>query len=268
MRTSAVRILKAVSELASRTPYDKITYADVAKEAGVHWTTVQRFFGSKEEMRRVLLEKQTHHHHSFADTRTKILEAARRVFAKYGYEGATLDQVANDAGLTKGAVYWHFSSKSDLYLALCDRSLAQLQQGLPGQIRNIFGSSNPMEALSILLESQFASCEEGNGEQPMLFFEFISSSRDPSVRKKLCESFSKLFEGTSDILREMQQKGLLTSDVDSRDLSVILHSLVNGIVLMWLVAPNHVSFPSLSAAVSKILWYGIQPNEQEKENRP
>ncbi|SMO79756.1 TetR/AcrR family transcriptional regulator [Melghirimyces algeriensis] len=265
---SAERISKAAFELARHLPYDKITYADIAKEAGVHWTTVQRYFGSKEEMRKILLEEQTQLGDSLADTRTKILEAARRVFAKYGYEGATLDQVANDAGLTKGAVYWHFSSKSDLYLALCERSLTQLLQGLPDQIQNIFNAPNPMEALRTLLESQFSSCEERNGEQPMLFFEFISSSRDPSVREKLCEAFSKLFQGTSDSLQEMQQKRLLTSDVDSHDLSVVLHSLINGIVLMWIVAPNHVSFQSASEAVSKILWHGIQPNEQEKENHP
>jgi AcrR family transcriptional regulator len=257
---SAEQILKAAFDLASRYPYDKITYADVAKEAGVHWTTVQRYFGSKEEMRRVLLEKQTAQNHSPADTRTKILEAASRVFARYGYEGATLDQVANDAGMTKGAVYWHFSSKSDLFLALCDRSLTQLLEGLPKQSQDVFTSSNPMEALRLLLNSQFESCEQGKGEQPMLFFEFISSSREPAVRQKLCDSFSKLFDGTSDIVRELQRKHLVTSHVDSHALSITLHALVNGIVLMWLIAPNHVSFKSLTAEVSKILWHGIQPN--------
>lgn len=258
---SSEQILKAAFELASRYPNDKITYADVAKEAGVHWTTVQRYFGSKEEMRRILMETQTNNSHSLADTRTKILEAARRVFASNGYEGTTLDQVANDAGMTKGAVYWHFSSKSDLFLALCERSLTQLLEGLPKQSQDVFTSSDPMIALRMLLESQFESCEQGEGEQPMLFFEFVSKSRETDVRNKLSESFSKLFNGTSNILEEMQRKHLVTSNVDSHALSVTLHALVNGIVLMWLIAPNQVSLQSLSAEVSKILWYGIQPNK-------
>ncbi|RAL24080.1 TetR/AcrR family transcriptional regulator [Thermoflavimicrobium daqui] len=208
------------------------------------------------------------HQQCLGDTKTKILDAARRVFARYGYEGATLDQVANDAGLTKGAVYWHFASKSDLFLTLCDRSLTQLREGLPKQIQYIFTSENPVEAVRKLLEAQFLSCEQGNDEQPMLFFEFISSSRDPSVRKKLCESFSKLFAETSEILREMQRKNLLTSNVDVDNLSVTLHALVNGIVLMWLVAPDQVSFQSISAEVSKVLWSGIQPNQSATQKNP
>lgn len=261
---SADQILQAAFHLASRYPYDKITYADVAKEAEVHWTTVRRFFGNKEEMRRILMERQTDHSHSLVDTRTKILESAGRVFSRYGYEGATLDQVAHDAGMTKGAVYWHFSSKSDLYLALCDRSLAQLLQGLPKQSQEIFTSSNQMEALSLLLQSQFEACEQEKGERPLLFFEFISSSREPAVRKKLCESFSNVFTGTSNLIKEMQQKHLVTKKVDSHALSVTFHALVNGIVLMWLIAPNQISFQSLSEEVSKILWYGIQPGNEKR----
>ncbi|MDF2985539.1 MAG: TetR family transcriptional regulator [Eubacterium sp.] len=259
---SSERILKAALELAGHQAYDKITFADVAKEAGVHWTTVQRYFGCKEDMRKILLERQTQNNHqSLSDTRTKILDAANRVFAKYGYESATLDQVASDAGMTKGAVYWHFSSKSDLFLAICDRSLRQLTGGLAKQCHDVFTSPDPMEAIRILLESELGTCEEGAGEKPTLFFEFISGIREPAVRKKLCESFSNLFNETTDIFKAIQSKDLVTSRVDPHSLSVALHALVNGIVLMWLIAPEQVSFKSISAEVSKILWNGLQPNK-------
>ncbi|MDQ0337425.1 AcrR family transcriptional regulator [Caldalkalibacillus uzonensis] len=259
---SSEQILQAALDLANRYPYDKITYADIARAAGVHWTTVQRYFGSKEEMRRILKQQQTENNPRLADTRTKILEAAGRVFARYGYNRATLDQVAKEAGMTKGAVYWHFSSKSDLYLALCDRSLRQLLHELPTQSQDIFTSSAPQDALSTLLASQFEMCEQGDGERPMLFLEFVSSSREPAVKKKLCASFSKLFEQTADILAELKRKQLINSQVDPHALSVTFHALINGIVLMWLIAPNQISFKSLSADVSKILWYGIQPEQQ------
>ena len=47
-----------------------------------------------------------------------LLEAAERVFVRMGYQGATLDLIAADAGFTKGAVYWHFDSKEALFLEL------------------------------------------------------------------------------------------------------------------------------------------------------
>ncbi|MER3460463.1 MAG: TetR family transcriptional regulator, partial [candidate division GAL15 bacterium] len=51
-------------------------------------------------------------------TRARILEAARRVFARSGYHGTLMDQVAQEAGLSKGALYVHFPSKEELFLAL------------------------------------------------------------------------------------------------------------------------------------------------------
>jgi AcrR family transcriptional regulator len=62
-----------------------------------------------------------------AATRARLLEAAARVYARQGFAGATLDEVAADAGFTKGAVYAHFGSKENLLLAL-------LQEYLAGQI--------------------------------------------------------------------------------------------------------------------------------------
>lgn len=239
-------------------PYDKITYSDVAEQAGVHRSTVQRYFGSKERMRQMLLEHLVEQERRLPDTRTRILHSARKIFARYGFQGATLDLVAQDAGLTKGAVYWHFSSKNDLYLALCERSLKQLLEGLPEQVRAIFSSTNVMERLKDFFSSQLAACEKQGGEQTMLFFEFISSSRDELVKEKLCQSFSALFEETTAILQDLQDQGLITREIEAHDLSIALHSLVNGVVLMWLIAPNQIAFPSLSEAMSKMIVNGIK----------
>ncbi|APG89505.1 TetR family transcriptional regulator [Sinorhizobium americanum] len=54
------------------------------------------------------------------ETRKKILSAAERVFYKKGVSGTTLDEVASEAGVTRGAIYWHFANKTDLFLALYD----------------------------------------------------------------------------------------------------------------------------------------------------
>jgi AcrR family transcriptional regulator len=59
-----------------------------------------------------------------AATRAKLLQAAARVYAAHGFAGATLDDVAEEAGLTKGAVYGHFGSKDNLLVALMEEYLA------------------------------------------------------------------------------------------------------------------------------------------------
>ncbi len=59
-----------------------------------------------------------------AQTRTRLLAAAAAVYARSGVGGATLDEVAAEAGYTKGAVYSHFGSKENLLLALLEEHLA------------------------------------------------------------------------------------------------------------------------------------------------
>ena len=53
-----------------------------------------------------------------AETRKRLLEAARSVFTTVGYQGTRLDDIAARAGFTKGAIYWHFPSKQAIFLAL------------------------------------------------------------------------------------------------------------------------------------------------------
>jgi len=68
-------------------------------------------------------------------TRNEILAAARRVFAEQGYDGATVDDVAEAAGCSKGAYYFHFASKEEVLLALVDawagERSRQLQEAAP-----------------------------------------------------------------------------------------------------------------------------------------
>ncbi len=253
------RILAASKELATKNFADKITFADIAEIAEVHWTTVRRYFGSKEGMRRRLVDFQEPNQNHHLDTRTNILDSAGKVFGELGYEGATLDLIAEDAGLTKGAVYWHFSSKGDLFIELINKSLTNLLVELPSQLEKVFKSSSPEQAINRLLKSQFQACEEDKSQQPTLFFEFISRRRDSEVREKLDVVFAKLFAGTEVILEDLQKRKMISEKVDASSLSVTLHGLINGMVLMWMVSPSSVPLTQMADSISKIIWDGINP---------
>ena len=63
-------------------------------------------------------------------TRGHILDAAELVFEEHGVSGATLHDIAQAAGLTRGAIYWHFKGKADLFSAMMDRVRLPLEQSL------------------------------------------------------------------------------------------------------------------------------------------
>src|ERR1700679_2347561 len=60
------------------------------------------------------------------DTRSRILDAALAVFSEHGFEGSTLQQVADLLGVTKAALYYHFRSKDDILVALVTPAMADL----------------------------------------------------------------------------------------------------------------------------------------------
>ena len=67
-------------------------------------------------------------------TRERLLDAALTVFSRRGYHAAAVEEVAAEAGYSKGAVYSNFSNKEELFLALIDRRFASDIQGYPGII--------------------------------------------------------------------------------------------------------------------------------------
>src|SRR4051812_41009232 len=75
-------------------------------------------------------ERRTPRQEKRAQTRAALLDAAERLWAKHGIRGASLDEIAAQAGMTKGAVYSNFAGKTDLILALLDR-YTQLEIGQP-----------------------------------------------------------------------------------------------------------------------------------------
>src|SRR5260370_8865773 len=60
-----------------------------------------------------------------------LIDAAMDLFASYGYRGTSLSRIARAAGVTKGALYWHFSDKEEFFLAVVDKVLAEWNQPDP-----------------------------------------------------------------------------------------------------------------------------------------
>jgi AcrR family transcriptional regulator len=124
-----------------------------------------------------------------AQTRTRLLEAAAQVYARRGFEGATLEEVASEAGFTKGAVYGHFGSKENLLLALVEEYLAGavseqvtlFDRDRATWERPLAGSERAMEGL------------RENPEPFRLFIElWVYAQRDERLRQRLASGLAAL----------------------------------------------------------------------------
>lgn len=192
-----------------------------------------------------------------ADTRDRILEASGHVFARKGYQAASLDEVAREAGLTKGAIYWHFRSKGDLFFALLDAQFQRHTAPVLDELRVAAAGVEPRQALTVLLQTSFARLR-ADGDWPRLYLEFISQARDDEMRARLAQFHAQSLAVIADYIRLMQGAGLAPAQRDPHLLADFWGALFDGLMLAWLINP-HTDQDALVARIVDLLWHGIAP---------
>lgn len=158
-------------------------------------------------------------------TRQRLLEAAAKVIARDGYQGARLADVAREAGLTTGAIYSNFRDKQELFLAAFDR-VQQLAQNLGTEQLD----------LAAVLESAPAAILEfaHSSERQILNLELaLLGTRDPQVREYLRG-------GTRLTIQELAKR--LPPELDDRmQRATLILALLNGLALQRMIAGEDIS---------------------------
>src|SRR5262245_64795681 len=115
--------------------------------------------------------------------RDQVLAAARRVFLARGYERATLEAIAQEAGFSKGVVYSQFESKGDLFLALLERRIDERA----AQNEAIAKRHSGAEGIAALVRAREDS--EGEPGWGLLLLEFrLHAAREPELNRRYAEA--------------------------------------------------------------------------------
>lgn len=150
-----------------------------------------------------------------ASRRAEILDGARRAFAKYGYEGATVARLEEEIGLSRGAIFNYFGSKRDLFVQL---SLEENRRYIDLMIERGF-------------DDAIRSMANENREWLGMIFEIQGRLRhDPEFVRQLDEATDDR-DRAADWLQDMQARGEFRHDVDFVDIGRFATMLLNGIAL-------------------------------------
>ncbi|WP_035985311.1 TetR family transcriptional regulator [Leptolyngbya sp. KIOST-1] len=254
------RILAAARQLAQTQPPQDISLTAVAQAAGVSWPTVRRYLGNKQQLQAFLAQESPQVDQPL-DTRSRILASAQRVFAQQGYAGATLDAIAADAGLTKGAVYWHFASKIDLFIALLRQHRESPLHVTPEQVQQLFAQLGPAAAIKTLVTQQLEYAQ-AHPDWCRLAMEFYIQSRQADVQQVFQDmDYQGELTGLITILRQLQDQGWLNASVDAQMLETYWSALVNGLILNYIIDPETVDLTAEAEAITQLLWQGLKPIE-------
>lgn len=247
------RIVDALRSVTRTRALETVNYADIAAEARLPWQTVRRLLGPRTQFADWLADSAP----AQQDTRERILDSAATVFARRGYVAASLDEVAANAGLTKGAVYWHFSSKHALFYALLEsRFQRDFADNLAPAVAAFSNSRDQKTAIAELLLSLIGRIED-DPDWPRLFLEFMSQARDPAVQAHLGAAYQASYRLSAKLLDAMYAARGMALPADSYLLAQFWTALIDGLVIAWIANPDSMDLKALVPRIVDLLWQGL-----------
>jgi AcrR family transcriptional regulator len=171
-------------------------------------------------------------------TRQELVSAAEACFVSRGFHASSVDEVAERAGYTKGAVYSNFTSKEDLFLAVYERRVEQvLTEVVPGLLQ---GSAE--DAFDQLAAGAIQRRDPDDGWRAVFFEFWAHVLRHPELRERFAAIHARFLEPMAEGVRQLAaDRGLtLPSDVTAGQVAVAWNAMEVGLVLERLTQPQTV----------------------------
>ena len=195
------------------------------------------------------------------EARGELLTAALRVFARRGYQQAGVDEIAAEAGYSKGALYWHFSGKEDLLLALLEERVDAPMRELVALLE----SAPPDRDMSVEASRAFARRLTTERDAVLLEREYWTLAiRDPELRSLYAERQAELRGAMARALEaRARHLGTPLRSMPAEDVARIVMSVMGGLAIDELVEPGSVR-PELVSETLGLVYAGLVARAAER----
>jgi AcrR family transcriptional regulator len=174
---------------------------------------------------------------SRAQTRDRLLSAAREVFARRGFHGASVEEIASEAGYSTGALYSNFDGKEDLFLVLMEREIEEHAREISAAVR----ARSSVAERAAGGARQWMTMIEREPEVVLLFTEFWAYGvRDEQVRSEVAARFARVRELLTTLIAEGMREFELELAMPAEQLAVAIDALADGIARQKLADPEAV----------------------------
>ena len=202
-------------------------------------------------------------------TRQELLSAAAACFVSHGFHASSVDEVAERAGYTKGAVYSNFASKEDLFFAVYERRVEQVLTEVVPDLRQL-GAERAFDQLAAGTLHQ----RDPDDGWRAVFFEFWAHVvRHPELRERFAAIHARFLEPMAEAVQQLaEDRGLtLPSDVTASQVAVAWNAMEVGLNLERLTQPQTVD-RALARRMGRLLLDavldGTRPAADSKDSQP
>src|SRR5215207_6874422 len=198
-----------------------------------------------------------------AQTRTQLLDAARKVFVREGFFRASVEDVAWEAGFTTGAVYSAFGGKSELLLAVVDRHMEERARDMTQAVRD----APSLESAVQQVARYWVETLRREPEWTLLLLEFwVYAARDPGLHHELATRHRRVIDSVvglmTDATAARPETEFLRSPVDLARVGWVMG---NGFALERLIDPDGVPEDLLEWMFSQVYRYAAPRHEETAE---
>ncbi|MCK7498030.1 MAG: TetR family transcriptional regulator [Comamonadaceae bacterium] len=192
-------------------------------------------------------------------TRSRILDAAELTFQQRGVSGTSLEDIARSAGVTRGAIYWHFRDKADLFEAMMDRVVLPLESQLLSS-----GDpevADPLEQLrAATLSALRATVSDAQArrvfEIALHKVEYVDELQ--AVRERRIACFDERVRRMQRGFERAQAEGQVRLALPPRTAALGLHALIDGLLNNWMLEPESFDLVACGEALVDAFFRGLR----------
>lgn len=173
-------------------------------------------------------------------TRVQILDAAERVFHAQGVSRASLAEVAKAAGVSRGAIYWHFENKIDLFQAMLERQRLPLEElARASESEDEPDPLGCMRELLIKALTRLAHEPQTRRTHDILRYKCEYTGELAGLRERMQALSIECDQRIAKALGNAVSKGQLSVSLDCQRAAVCLHAYMEGVEANWLLVPDY-----------------------------
>jgi AcrR family transcriptional regulator len=185
--------------------------------------------------------------------RARLLEVAERLLAERGYHATSVNHVIAEAGVTKGAFYWNFATKEELFLGLLEDRFDNRARALMRMV----ATAGPDESTSDRVGASIAKLVEDHRQLVLLMNEFWSLAvRDDSLRERWIQRQAALRRDLAQALEARHETTGVPLSFDSSKLAAAIIAMADGLAMDWVAEPETIN-PALLGEMLDLMYDGL-----------